>query len=1334
MGLVYPESNGQSLAISFKRSGGTALLLVLLLTGILTLSPIAAGEIVHEPLHVAVRPLLPTSMTPRVAHTLVLFNNSLVPGNFLAVNGLSPATAAYDSTKGEVFVTTQGTGNLSVISDVSNTVVATVPVGGITLGSAYDSVKGEIFVTDLDNSNVSVISDATNTVVATIPVGGSPYGVAYDSGKGEVFVTNSGSDSVSVISDATSKVVATVSVGVRPYGVAYDSGTGEVFVTNGGASTVSVIADSNNTVVATITVGIHPYGIAFDSGKSELYVTNYNSNNVSVISDKKNSVVNTVSVGTSPWGIACDSGMGEVFVANQGSDNVSVISDNNKKVVATILAGSSYYGVTYDSGKNEVLFTDSYSNSASVISDSTNKVVATITLGTHPYGVAYDSGKGEIFVTNRSSNNVSVISVTTNSVVTTVPVGDSPWGVAYDSGKGEIFVTDSGSGNVSVISDSNNAVVATIQVGNEPFGIAYDYARGTIFVANDGSNSVSVISDSTNSVSSTIGVGSNPFGVVYDNSKAEIFVTNLNSNNVSVINGLNNALKTSIPVGTNPNAMAYDSGKGEIFVANSGSDNVSVANDTSNKVVANVVVASNPEGIAYDPDMGEVLVANLASNSVSVINDTPNQVTATVPVGSYPTGVAYDAADDSIYVTNYGQGTISIVSFVSSPPSISSFAATPNPVTVNQSTLLIVVATGGTGALKYTYTGLPPSCASSNTNSLSCTPGSTGNFEIRVFANDTVGRSTDDSTLLIVNPVSLPTITSFTASPNPVKSGHTTYLNVTVQGGTAPLAYAYAGLPPGCATANRSSLTCVPASGGNFTIRAFVNDSAGHSANKTTTLAVNLSVSIPIISAFTASPDPITVGHTTYLNVTALGGTAPLTYAYAGLPGGCTSANTSSLSCVPTSTGTFNVTAYANDSAGHSASKSATLTVNAANVLGSVVLKPASVTLAYGGTQAFTPSLACSAGTCPSGATFSWSLTSDLATLNAATGSTVTVTAGSTTGITYLFVNATLDGVTVESSGAAITITESPTAVLASVSISPASPTLSAGGSQIFTASPKCTIGGSTASCPTGITYVWTMNSTLGSLSSSTGSSVTFATTSSVHSGLVNLQITAKLSGTVVNANTTITIVPASPNHTTPMTTFPWWIGIIVLALVLALVFYAIERRHARGLETQPAGVVEISPESGVAAGHELGPIPLSGAGGASASQVWSEDGEELPASGTVVASEKSPTTSPQDAGVVFERTLGTERSETNPYEGKVKPEDINPNVKHFDPQILQPMEMRVTKGYSTDEKESSLQTEEGGLEERMPEKPREPQKKPKSKYGFMQEKKPEEVEKDDSG
>ena len=154
---------------------------------------------------------------------------------------------------------------------------------------------GEIFVTNGNSNTVSVISDSTNTVVATInlPTGNGPNYVAYDPGKAEIFVTDSG-NYVYVISDSTNAVVATVDLNlnheVSPDGLAYDSSMGEMFVADFVTNDVSVISDSTNTVVATVNLPLidhfaAPFFLAYDSAKGEVFVTNEDLNTVSVISD-----------------------------------------------------------------------------------------------------------------------------------------------------------------------------------------------------------------------------------------------------------------------------------------------------------------------------------------------------------------------------------------------------------------------------------------------------------------------------------------------------------------------------------------------------------------------------------------------------------------------------------------------------------------------------------------------------------------------------------------------------------------------------------------------------------------------------------------------------------------------------------------------------------------------------------------------------------------------------------------------------------------------------------------------------------------------------------------
>ena len=280
-------------------------------------------------------------------------------------------------------------------------------------GIAYDSAKGEIYLTNGDFHLVYVISDSDNTVVATIPVGDTPSGITYDPGKGELFVTNFKANTVSVIADSNYTVTATIPVGTSPMGIAYDSGKEEIFVANYGADTVSVIEDTNHTVVATIPVGSQPSALAYDSGKGEIYVGHAGSNQVLAISDTTNTVVANITVENQPTRLTYDPGKGKIFVANHGSDSVSVISDKNYTVVATIPVGSQPFALDYDSVNDQIYVANFNSNSISVILDSNNTVIATIPLENQPQALGYDSGKGKIFVAYSESHRVSVISVPT---------------------------------------------------------------------------------------------------------------------------------------------------------------------------------------------------------------------------------------------------------------------------------------------------------------------------------------------------------------------------------------------------------------------------------------------------------------------------------------------------------------------------------------------------------------------------------------------------------------------------------------------------------------------------------------------------------------------------------------------------------------------------------------------------------------------------------------------------------------------------------------------------------------------------------------------------------
>jgi YVTN family beta-propeller protein len=98
----------------------------------------------------------------------------------------------------------------------AQTVTATVSVGTVPLAVAVDPVTNAIYVSNEGSNNVTVINGATNNVTAAVSAGTQPYAVAINSVTNTIYVANYNSATVTVIDGATNTVTATVAVGTNP--------------------------------------------------------------------------------------------------------------------------------------------------------------------------------------------------------------------------------------------------------------------------------------------------------------------------------------------------------------------------------------------------------------------------------------------------------------------------------------------------------------------------------------------------------------------------------------------------------------------------------------------------------------------------------------------------------------------------------------------------------------------------------------------------------------------------------------------------------------------------------------------------------------------------------------------------------------------------------------------------------------------------------------------------------------------------------------------------------------------------------------------------------------
>ncbi len=213
----------------------------------------------------------------------------------------------------------------------------------------------------------------------------------------------------------------------------------------------------------------------------------------------------------------------------------------------------------------------------------------------------------------------------------------------------------------------------------------------------------------------------------------------------------------------------------------------------------------------------------------------------------------------------------------------------------------------------------------------------------------------------------------------------------------------------------------------------------------------------------------------------------------------------------------------------------ATITITASvGVLSSVSISPTSITVGVGNSTSFTAHPNCTGGTCPSGATYSWSLNNTaMGTISPTAGPTETFTAGNTAGSVLLYATASLNGVQ-QTGLAIINITKGIVPMVTGLTLTP-SPTVTVqiGKTVNFSTSVTCNI----SPCPTGIVYNWTLNNTLGTVSPTTSSSATF--TAGPTAGLVVLTVTASLNGGTQQATSTATITTSSVPVITGVTIVP---------------------------------------------------------------------------------------------------------------------------------------------------------------------------------------------------
>jgi len=609
--------------------------------------------------------------------TLVLFNNSHVPGYYVSTSSSLPSLEVFDPASSEVFVEGFYSGVIDVLNTRTNEVAATVSTGIYPNTLAYDPVHNEVFYGLQTDDLVGLINATTLGIERSVNIGFEPLSMAADPVTGNLFVTgwnSTGTAFLAILNGTTGVVNTTFSFGANrfpvagPDGLAYDPANETFYIPSivGGAvgtrGNLTEVNASTFRLVTNISLGFNPDGIVYAPSDGDLYLGNQSGANLTVFDPASGKTTGEVDLPNSPSLLTYGSTHKRIYVGIDG--NVSVVSTVSNQVTTTFPVTRQPDGLAFDPRNGELYISDYVWNNVSVVNTTSFAVAGSILLGALPYNMAYDPANGNLYVADLESSQLIVVNGTTNRVVHYIPLGATPYGIVYDPVTKDLYVDNFYASNVSIVSPATNAIVGYLPSGTNPWGIAYDGASHNLYVTNVGSNNITILSTHKDGVVRSLNFTTPPGAIAYDPVSRTMFVGEYNVGNVSVLNATTNRLIRNATSGSEVYTISVDPITGDVFVGNYASDNVTVLGPEGQELGISAAAGVGVFGSAYDPVDGNVYVASFDSELVTVLNGTTGAGVGGYSVGTGPVAVAVNSRNGTVYIANYDSGSLTLLSRV----------------------------------------------------------------------------------------------------------------------------------------------------------------------------------------------------------------------------------------------------------------------------------------------------------------------------------------------------------------------------------------------------------------------------------------------------------------------------------------------------------------------------------------------------------------------------------------------------------------------------------------------------------------------------------------------
>ncbi|HEV2519408.1 MAG TPA: hypothetical protein VGX00_02140 [Thermoplasmata archaeon] len=610
--------------------------------------------------------------TGQVSHTLVLANGSSLRGDFHARNPSAPAALAFDPVHRLLVVADANSSSISVFRNGSP--IANYSVGRSPSAVATDPVSEQAFVANQGSGSVTFVN-LSSGISRNFTVGSRPAAIVYDPSRAALWVANSGSSNLSVLASATGKLLRTIPVASGASDIMVEGST--VWVTCAGSHVVDLINATTYRIFSVINVGSQPASVTWDPAVGAALVANLGSANLSEIALAAGSTTPArpvaIALGNSPTEVQYDPSIASVVVLERDAGAFVMVNATTMAIGAPLAAppGATAFLAT---GTNAQTFVaDTSADVVDLVQLSPLRMLDRFGGGEFYWGagwLTFDPANARLYAAIWDRAEVAVLNPTGNHVDKVLKTGGTPTGIALDPKANLIIVPGQDDAQVTIINATTNTDVGNVSTGSYtwPMGAAYDPNNHNAYVSDDITNDVYVLNSTSTgfTLSTTIGI----IGILtaewstgfeaFDPATNRLFVSEMNAARVTVINTVSNSVVANINVGSTPGVPAYDPANGEIYVPNSRSGNISVLDGANGNHLATIRTCGAPLEAMYDATSNHVLVLCNYLTKVVVINTTSNTILenlTSVPGGSLSLtfgnlGIALDPFNQELFTSD----------------------------------------------------------------------------------------------------------------------------------------------------------------------------------------------------------------------------------------------------------------------------------------------------------------------------------------------------------------------------------------------------------------------------------------------------------------------------------------------------------------------------------------------------------------------------------------------------------------------------------------------------------------------------------------------------------